>query len=125
MKAIGKREELEHEKIDLLDKFRKQTVRRLQHLQDRHNAELADSILEREEFVADETDIMSNKLVIATDNFLTKQFAGRDGSGLHTVAISLSGRDFLLTHLLTYLLINTHTHSLSLYLTHLLMYSTH
>jgi hypothetical protein len=102
MKAISKREELEHEKIDLLDKFRKQTVRRLQHLQDRHNAVLADSILEREEFVADETDIMNNKLVIATDNFLMKQFAGRDGGGLHTVAISLSGRDYFLTYSLTH-----------------------
>ena len=102
---------MEHGKIDLLVKFRKQTVRRLQHLQDRHNAEVADGILEREEFVADETNIMTNKLVIATDSFLKKQFAGRDGEGMNTgrdgegmstvakgegmntVAISLSGRD--------------------------------
>jgi len=95
MNAISKREELEHQKIDLLEKFRKQTVRRLQHLQDRHNAEVADSILEREEFLADETDIMNNKLVVATDNFLTKRFAVRDGDPLRTVAISLSGRVYL------------------------------
>ena len=108
---------MEHGKIDLLVKFRKQTVRRLQHLQDRHNAEVADGILEREEFVADETNIMTNKLVIATDSFLKKQFAGRDGEGMSTVAISLSGSHSLthsLTHSVTQGTSNSFTFSLLL-----------
>jgi tRNA(Ile)-lysidine synthetase-like protein len=55
-------------------RFRKQTVRRLQHLQDRAKLEATDDILEFEPFLADETNIMQQKLVIATEQFLRKHW---------------------------------------------------
>eukprot|EP01034_Spumella_vulgaris_P036096 gene36096-44514_t len=75
---LKEKEGIEANSMDLLNKFRKQTVRRLQHLQDREKLEASDDILERASFVADESDIMSNRLVKTTEAFLLKHLYGVD-----------------------------------------------
>lgn len=78
---------------ELLSRFRKQTLRRLQTLEDHTAAKNADSILEREQFDADESDMVSDELVVAVDSFLKEVLPSREGDGqsLAPVAISLSG----------------------------------
>jgi uncharacterized protein (DUF924 family) len=105
---------------ELLLKFQKQTIRRLQHLQDRATVlrlfkrscpshaslsfhlhlqlEATDDILERFPFAADESDILAHPLVRATDAFLRRHFAAlapqdrRGGDPLEAaVFLSLSG----------------------------------
>jgi tRNA(Ile)-lysidine synthetase-like protein len=79
--------------VELLSRFRKQTLRRLQTLEDQTAAMNADSILEREAFDADECDLMMNPLVVAVDAFLRKVVTNDndDRTTAAPVAISLSG----------------------------------
>lgn len=104
MSSIDAREKLGKEAIELLHKFRKQTLRRLQGLQDRakvsvgcklnssseceflpfahesmvmKQAEESDEILERQPFASDESDVMSNCLVDATATFLARHMRAR------------------------------------------------
>lgn len=74
MESITLREKTELESLDLINKFRKQTTRRLQHLEDRFKAENDDEILERYPFQADEADIYQNPLVHAVELFLLKYY---------------------------------------------------
>mmetsp|Transcript_1456 Transcript_1456/g.1595 ORF Transcript_1456/g.1595 Transcript_1456/m.1595 type:complete len:1112 (+) Transcript_1456:180-3515(+) len=69
---ISKREKTETEAMDLLHKFRKTTLRRLQHLQDIQRADETDDILERTGFSSDESDMPLNILVKSTEQFLRK-----------------------------------------------------
>lgn len=85
LQSVDQRERRERESMDLINKFRKQTVRRLQTLEDRATAEAAEDILERAAFSADETDILADKLVLAVRDFLRKH------SDRSTLAVSLSG----------------------------------
>jgi tRNA(Ile)-lysidine synthetase-like protein len=79
---------------ELLSRFRKQTIRRLQHLQDRASAEAAESILAHDYFAVDLEnpvilgEILKNKLVTAV-----LQFLDAHSSEEHDVpiCISLSG----------------------------------
>eukprot|EP01032_Pedospumella_encystans_P013521 gene13521-15563_t len=72
LECLLKKERVEEKSMELLNRFRKQTTRRLQHLQDREKLEATADILEREAFLADETDIMSHPLVRTTEAFLIK-----------------------------------------------------
>ena len=76
------------EQSNLIEKFRKQTFRRLQHLQDRAKSEASSEILEKYAFQANEEEIMRNPLVLATDKFLRKYFKSNSSRSLF---ISLSG----------------------------------
>ena len=77
---------------ELLSRFRKQTVRRLQHIQDRLSAQNAESIVAHEYFDVQlkgpdvVAEMMANKLVSAVSDFLLEHKADTSG-----VAISLSG----------------------------------
>ena len=73
--------------MELMSRFRKQTVRRLQELTDKSAATSADTILEREAFDADESDMMSHPLTMAVKEFLLVH----RGAAPRPVAISLSG----------------------------------
>lgn len=79
---------------ELLNRFRKQTTRRLQHIQDRSRAEEADSILEHEFFDVKTKgqdvvkQMMKNNLVGAVARFLDEHNKSASGA---PVAISLSG----------------------------------
>ena len=71
---IEKRETLETWSGELLSRFRKQTVRRLQHLQDRAKVEQhPGEILEREQFDSDESAIMAEPLLATIREFLLQQ----------------------------------------------------
>jgi uncharacterized protein (DUF924 family) len=87
MSLIDNRKKREEEEISLLEKFRKETLRRLQHLQDRAKAEEDDEILERPYLITNEDDMIDNKLLIATLNFLKKYYKDPKCA----IAISLSG----------------------------------
>lgn len=77
---------------ELLERFRKQTTRRLQHLQDRARAEADDEILERAAFEADEGDILQHPLVQTVRAFLDlHNTPGETGAVCPSVVISLSG----------------------------------
>ena len=93
LEEIDRRYAAESDQIDILKKFRKQTVRRLENLEDRAKAEETDDILERDAFTADESDIFLNPLVIATDLFLQRRYQNWTGgvSGRVTLFLSLSG----------------------------------
>lgn len=89
--------ETEYHSIEFLQKFRKQTLRRLQTLQDRAKALAAESILEKEEFQTDEKDIFTNKLVISIEKFLKENMISmksnydEEKKTGESVAVSLSG----------------------------------
>lgn len=74
--------------FDLLKKFTKQTTRRLQELQDKSRAKESEDILEKHPFVADESAIFIEPLVIAVESFLKRHFTD---TSVNNVAISLSG----------------------------------
>ena len=74
---------------ELMTRFRKQTVRRLQELSDKVAARNADNILEREAFDADESDMIDNPLTVAVRDFLAAHRPVKNMK--HPVAISLSG----------------------------------
>ena len=96
---IERRETLETWSGELLSRFRKQTVRRLQHLQDRAKSqEFPGEILEREQFDSDESAIMSEPLVETLRDFLLEQHP--PGKGVqdgpiqqprYPIIVSLSG----------------------------------
>ena len=91
---IIERRQAQHEwNTELLERFRKQTTRRLQHLQDRARAEADDEILERAAFAADEGDILKHPLVQTVRTFLGEHnvIAGKDAAECPAVVISLSG----------------------------------
>jgi len=79
---------------ELLTRFRKQTTRRLHHIQDRARAEEADSILAHEYFDVQSkgpvmvSQMMCNKLVVAVASFLDEHNSKSNGA---PIAISLSG----------------------------------
>ena len=87
MSCIDNRRKREDEEIGLLEKFRKETLRRLQHLQDRAKAEESDDILERPYLITNEDDMLDNNLVKATLAFLQKYYTDPKTA----IAISLSG----------------------------------
>eukprot|EP01038_Epipyxis_sp_PR26KG_P013394 gene13394-17960_t len=72
LECLKEKEIIESNANELLLRFRKQTVRRLQHLQDRAKLEATDDILERHAFQADESDILKQSLVKTTQLFLQK-----------------------------------------------------
>lgn len=92
LQLIDERERMESEALGLIQRFRKQTIRKLQHLEDRSVAAASDDILERHAFDADESQISQEPLVQAVETFL-KRYAGLSSTpSLHTrLAISLSG----------------------------------
>eukprot|EP01035_Chromulina_nebulosa_P017251 gene17251-22780_t len=83
---IDSTEAKEMDNIMLINKFRKQTMRKLQHLQDREKAKESDDILERQAFVADESDLQNNPLVKSMIEFLFSRLSNDS-----PVVISLSG----------------------------------
>lgn len=88
--------EVQHEwSAELLQRFRKQTTRRLQHLQDRAKAEDNDDILEHEAFDADESSVMQEPLVTTVREFLLQHHTSSSDKTLDSimnpVSISLSG----------------------------------
>ena len=95
MLVVNNKESLELENLDLLHKFRKQTLTRLQHLQDRAKAEDSDDILERIEFDVDDFPMSQESLTTSTLQFLSsfhKNMNLQDKQyNLNTVVISLSG----------------------------------
>lgn len=91
LSSINARESLEMQNLELINRFRKQTMRRLQHLNDRSKAESSEEILERLPFIADETDILKNELSTATQKFLSKYISNNNDTINRNVAISLSG----------------------------------
>lgn len=94
---LDQKEARDREALELMNKFRKQTITRLQHLQDRQKAEEADSVLERVEFDGDDSDMAENRLTKATISFLRSQLSSSilnaDNGGITSVpvVISLSG----------------------------------
>lgn len=88
MEAIERRNKKEEESMDLLKKFKKQTVRRLQHLQDRAKAEDSDDILEHHEFSLDNyNELLQEPLFASTKAFLEENLLNSSKE----VFISLSG----------------------------------
>eukprot|EP01039_Chlorochromonas_danica_P001032 gene1033-1120_t len=71
---LDEKESLEEHGVELLARFRKQTLRRFQHLEDRAKAEASDEILERAYCPSDESDIYQNILLTTTADFLRKYF---------------------------------------------------
>eukprot|EP01036_Dinobryon_divergens_P044704 gene44704-59668_t len=72
MSEIERRRTNVVEEQELLTKFMKQTLRRLQHLQDRSKVQETEGILERQSFVTDESDILAHPLTRATAAFLDR-----------------------------------------------------
>ena len=91
--CIEERKKTSLEEINLLDKFRVQTYRRLQVLYDIQKSCCFDgSILEREAFSTTEVDILKNTLVKSVDGFLSKIFESiSEQRKSHTLFLSLSG----------------------------------
>lgn len=71
---LDEKESQEENGMELLARFRKQTLRRFQHLEDRAKAEASDEILERAYCPSDESDIYQNVLLTTTADFLRKYF---------------------------------------------------
>jgi uncharacterized protein (DUF924 family) len=92
LRHIDDRERSETESLELIHKFRKQTIRRLQHLEDRSVATESEDILERHHFEADESNIMKEPLVLAVEGFLKRHADLSPQQTYHKcLAISLSG----------------------------------
>eukprot|EP00601_Ochromonadales_sp_CCMP2298_P036042 CAMPEP_0173359518 /NCGR_PEP_ID=MMETSP1144-20121109/20085_1 /TAXON_ID=483371 /ORGANISM="non described non described, Strain CCMP2298" /LENGTH=289 /DNA_ID=CAMNT_0014308787 /DNA_START=37 /DNA_END=903 /DNA_ORIENTATION=+ len=70
LQRLGEKEAFEEHSNELMSRFRKQTTRRLQHLQDRAKLEATEGILEHGAFAADESDILRHPLVRSTEAFL-------------------------------------------------------
>eukprot|EP01039_Chlorochromonas_danica_P021971 gene21971-27241_t len=75
LQQLQERETRDNQGTELMLRFRKQTVRRLQHLQDRARLEATDDILEFEPFQADESTIAQHRLVAATEQFLRRHWS--------------------------------------------------
>ena len=69
---IAEREAAQREESDLLDRFRRQTTRRQQHLEDRMAAVLAEDILERPAVDEDESTMPDEPLVNTTAAFFQR-----------------------------------------------------
>ena len=90
MRYIEKRDGILKDGIDLLDKFRKQTVRRLQHLQDRARVTADNEVLEWQGFDTDSIkndQIRMHPLYTTLYAFLQKHMKNVN----NTIAVSLSG----------------------------------
>lgn len=100
LQKLNDKEAHESKSQDLLQRFRKQTLRRFQHLEDRARAEATDGILERHYLPSDETNIDKNPLVKTTADFLRKHFPdtvraakgpANSSSSVNVLMMSLSG----------------------------------
>ena len=104
---IAEREATQREQSDLLERFRRQTTRRQQHLEDRMAAELADDILERPAVEEDESSMPDEPLV-----HTTAEFFERHASLGAPAFVSLSGGvdSMVLCKILTHLWDAQHPH---------------
>lgn len=85
--TIEAREKVQTSHVDLLEKFRRTTQSRLQHLRGEKHVESDDDILERHFMVTDESDMPKHRLYKAMHEYLVKMHASQ-----HThLAVSLSG----------------------------------
>ena len=90
--CIEERKRKSIEDINLFDKFRSQTYRRLQVLYDVEKSHCFDgSILEREAFATKENDIMKSPLIMSVHDFFNKNLKPSDKNSLRTLFLSLSG----------------------------------
>lgn len=91
LKSIDERESREMELMELINRFRKQTTRRLQHLEDRSKAEESDDVLERHPFHADESDIFAQGVMRSSLSFFERNVVPKLTEETFPVCISLSG----------------------------------
>ncbi|KAF1315596.1 tRNA lysidine synthetase, partial [Globisporangium splendens] len=85
--TIEARETLQTAHVDLLEKFRRTTQSRLQHLRGEKTVESDDDILERHFMVTDESDMPKHRLYKAMHEYLVKM----DAKKYSHMAVSLSG----------------------------------
>lgn len=97
MNLIDEKESAIEKSNELLKKFYKQSLRRLQHFEDRARVTETEGILERPAIQTDETNIMNHPLVKTTEAFLKKNLKTAYSSGTNAskqktiLVISLSG----------------------------------
>lgn len=97
---IAGREAAQKEQANLLERFRRQTLRRQQHLEDRVSAMTAGDILERPEVEEDESPMPEEPLVRTTALFLSKHAAS---GGRAFISLSGGVDSMVLCKILTHL----------------------
>lgn len=100
---VERREGALGDEAALLDKFRRQTQRRLHHMEDRGRADEAGGILERLPFSADESAMALEPLVQTVRSFLLRQTAYLTGPSPAFISLSGGVDSMVLCKILCYL----------------------